>query len=108
MLFAGAKSNGTKYWYGYVNPAGPEFPCVDAEVTDFVTCRLADSSSCPPQDFVECPGHNDYRGWWTTRWDAEFLLYDPADLARVAAGEIPSWEPQPYATLDIDEGSYRF
>jgi len=103
VLFAGTKSNGTKYWYGYVNPAGPEFPCVDAEVTDFITCRLADGSPCPPQDFSECAGHNDYRGWWTTRWDAEFLLYNPADLARVAAGEIPSWEPQPYATLDIDE-----
>ena len=103
VLFAGTKSNGVKYWYGYVNPAGPEFPCVDAEVTDFITCRLADGSPCPPEDLVECPGHNDYRGWWTTRWDAEFLLYNPADLARVAAGEIPSWEPQPYATLDIDE-----
>ncbi|MFQ5858247.1 MAG: hypothetical protein ACE5LU_21805 [Anaerolineae bacterium] len=24
-------------------------------------------------------------------------------MARVAAGEIQSWQPQPYATLDIDE-----
>jgi hypothetical protein len=103
LLFAGTKSNGTKYWYGYVNPAGPQYPCVDAEVTDFLTCRMADGSSCPPADFRECAGHNSYRGWWTTRWEAQFLFYDPSDLARVAAGELASWEPQPYAVLDIDE-----
>jgi hypothetical protein len=106
VLFAGAKSNGSKYWYGYLNPAGPDFPCVDEEVSDFLTCRLEDGSSCPPEDFQECSGHTDYRGWWTTRWDAEFLFYDPADLARVALGEIQSWEPQPYAALDIDEYLY--
>jgi hypothetical protein len=106
VLFAGAKSNGTKYWYGYLNPAGPEYPCVDEDVTDFLTCRLGDGASCPPQDFVECQGHSDYRGWWSTRWDAEFLFYDPADLARVAAGELAPWEPQPYASLDIDEHLY--
>jgi len=103
VLFAGSKSNGTKYWYGYANPAGPEFPCVDAEITDFTTCRMADGGTCPQQDFIECSGHNDYRGWWTTHWDTQFLFYDPADLARVATGELASWEPQPYAALDIDE-----
>ncbi|PKO22052.1 MAG: hypothetical protein CVU38_11325 [Chloroflexi bacterium HGW-Chloroflexi-1] len=103
VLFAGTKSNGTKYWYGYVNPAGPEFPCVDEEITDFTTCRMADGTSCPAEDFTECAGHNDYRGWWTTRWDAQFIFYDPADLARVAAGQMQSWEPQPYASLDIDD-----
>ena len=103
VLFAGAKSNGTKYWYGYVNPAGPELPCVDEEITDFTTCRMADGSACPQQDFTECSGHSDYRGWWTTRWDTQFLFYDPADLARVARGEMASWEPQPYAIVDIDE-----
>jgi hypothetical protein len=103
LLFAGAKSNGTKYWYGYINPAGPQYPCVDEDVTDFITCRMADGSPCPQQDFNECSGHNYYRGWWTTRWDAQFLFYNPADLARVAAGELAAWEPQPYAVLDIDE-----
>lgn len=106
VLFAGAKSTGSKYWYGYVNPAGARFPCVDEDVTDFLTCRLADGSSCPPQDFDECSGHNEYRGWWATRWDAQFIFYDPADLRRVAAGELAPWEPQPYASLDIDEFLY--
>ena len=103
VLFAGTKSNGTKYWYGYVNPAGPQYPCVDENVTDFLTCRMADGSPCPPEDFQGCAEHTDYRGWWTTRWDSQFIFYDPADLARVASGEMEPWEPQPYAIVDIDD-----
>ena len=104
VLFAGTKGTGAKYWYGYVNPAGPEYPCVgQAFVGEFPVCRLADGTPCPSQDLTECAGHNDYRGWWSARFDAQFILYDPADLARVAAGETGSWVPQPYASLDIDE-----
>ncbi|MBN2387298.1 MAG: hypothetical protein JXB85_09775 [Anaerolineales bacterium] len=106
VLFAGAKSNGAQYWYGYVNPAGPAFPCVDGDVLDFVTCRMFDGSPCPAEDMVECADHNYARGWWTTHWDAEFLFYNPDDLARVAAGEMLPWEPQPYAFLDIDAFLY--
>jgi hypothetical protein len=111
VLFAGTKSTGTKYWYGYINPEGPEFVCVDAEVTDFPTCRNADGTSCPQQDFSGCCDAGSgscvsNRGWWTTRFDAQFILYDPADLAKVAAGQWESWQPQPYATIDIDEHLY--
>ena len=112
VLFTGTKSNGTKYWYGWINPDGPEEACVDLEyVGEFLTCRMADGSSCPPEDFTGCCDEGagtciTYRGWWSTRWDAQIIFYDPADLARVAAGEIESWEPQPYATLDIDEHLY--
>ena len=49
VLFAGSKSNGKKYWYGYVNPAGVDLPCIDVDVTDFVTCRLSDGSPCPAE-----------------------------------------------------------
>jgi hypothetical protein len=103
VLFAGTKSNGDKYWYGYINPEGASLPCVDTDVHDFITCRLRDGSPCPAQDFLGCRGHNDYRGWWSTHWDSEFLFYDPADLTRVARGELEPWQPQPYAVLDIDE-----
>jgi hypothetical protein len=111
VLFAGTKSTGTKYWYGYLNPAGPQYPCVDTEVTDFVTCRMADGTPCPPEDFAGCcDGENgtciSYRGWWSTRFDAQLILYDPADLALVAEGTTNSWEPQPYATIDIDDRLY--
>ncbi len=111
VVFAGTKATGTKYWYGYINPAGPQYPCVDAHVTDFPTCRLADGSLCPPEDMTGCCDDQagtcvSNRGWWSTRFDAQLIFYDPDDLARVAAGEVASWEPQPYAVLDIDEHLY--
>ncbi|MCP5195531.1 MAG: hypothetical protein H6974_01850 [Gammaproteobacteria bacterium] len=111
VLFAGTKSNGAKYWYGYIHARGPEYPCVDSQVTDFVTCRLANGAACPAEDFAGCcdaaQGNcASYRGWWSTRFDAQFILYDPADLARVASGEWASWQPQPYASLDIDRYLY--
>ncbi|MBN2086127.1 MAG: hypothetical protein JW748_12985 [Anaerolineales bacterium] len=108
VLFAGTKSNGAKYWYGYRNPDGNALACVDAQVTDFPTCRRADGAACPPEDFSGCCNADEgdcisQRGWWSTHYDAELIFYNPADLARVAAGEMESWEPQPYAILDIDE-----
>ncbi len=111
VLFAGTKGTGAKFWYGYINPLGPEVPCVDKEVTDFDTCRMADGSSCPAQDYAGCCDAAQgtcvsYRGWWSTRFDAQFILYDPADLAQVATGAMESWEPQPYASVDIDEHLY--
>jgi hypothetical protein len=108
VLFAGTKSMGTKMWYGFINPLGPEYACVDQHVTDFDTCRMADGSSCPAEDYTGCCDDEQgncvtYRGWWSTRFDAQFILYDPADLAQVATGTMESWEPQPYASMDIDE-----
>jgi hypothetical protein len=104
VIFAGTKSTGAKYWYGYLNPAGAQYPCVDGDfVGQFAVCRLANGAPCPSSDLIECPGHTSYRGWWSTRMDAQILFYDPADLARVAAGQIPAWEPQPYASLDLDD-----
>jgi hypothetical protein len=104
VLFAGTKGTGAKYWYGFINPAGPEYPCVEEElVGQFTVCRLANGAACPPADLIECADHASNRGWWSTHFDAQFILYDPADLARVATGQARSWEPQPYAILDIDE-----
>jgi hypothetical protein len=104
VLFAGTKSTGAKYWYGYINPTGIQNPCVDAShVGEFAVCRLANGTPCPSRDLTECAGHTSERGWWSTHFDAQFILYNPADLARVATGQIQSWEPQPYASLDIDE-----
>lgn len=34
--------------------------------------------------------------------DAQIIFYAPDDLARVATRQMQSWEPQPYATLDLD------
>ena len=108
VIFVGTKANGEKYWYGYMHPDGPQEVCVDDHVSDFPICRLADGSVCPDSDLIGCCHEEDencvsMRGWWSTRFDASILFYDPADFSKVAAGEMESWEPQPYAILDIDE-----
>ena len=105
VLFAGTKGTGAKYWYGWMNPAGPDQPCVETGLLgQFTLCRQAvDGSACPAEDLTGCSGHNDNRGWWSSRFDARFILYDPGDLVRVAQGDIPSWQPQPYVSIDIDD-----
>ena len=104
VLFAGTKATGAKYWYGFSNPAGPEYPCVAGDfVGQFDVCRMADGEPCPPEDLTECDNHPDNRGWWSTSFNAQFILYNPAELARVALGEMEPWQPQPYAAMNIDE-----
>lgn len=104
VLFAGTKGVGAKYWYGWANPAGPNVPCIETElVNQFPICRNADGSRCPPEDLRGCEGHNDYRGWWSGAFSAQFILYNPGDLAKVARGEMKPWEPQPYASVALDE-----
>lgn len=108
LLFAGTKSNGSKYWYGYLNPQGPQAVCVDRNIGDFPTCRMADGSLCPPEDFAGCCDEEagscaSLRGWWSDHFDAQILFYDPDQLQRVATGEWQPWQPQPYARLDLDE-----
>jgi len=103
VLFAGTKSVGAKYWYGFVNPAGPDAPCVAGDfVGQMTVCRNADGTPCPARDLTECTGHNGYRGWWTTRFAAQFILYDTDDLAEVAGGRAEPHQPQPYARVEID------
>ncbi|NSW50941.1 MAG: hypothetical protein HPY85_00360 [Anaerolineae bacterium] len=107
VIFAGTKATGAKTWYGWQHPAGPEFPCIETELRDeFVTCRLADGTPCPSEDLSGCTGHNDYRGWWSSEFQAQILFYDPADLARVANGTMEAWQPQPYAVMTIDDVLY--
>jgi hypothetical protein len=52
---------------------------------------------------LDCAGE---RGWWSTGFEGQFLFYDPDDLARAAAGTLESWEPQPYASLNVDQYLY--
>lgn len=107
VLFVGTKSVGEKYWYGWVNPAGPAFPCVEtALVEQFEVCRFADGTPCPPEDLQGCEGHNDYRGWWSSAFVGQFIFYGPDDLAQVAQGHLSPDQPQPYTRLDIDEYLY--
>jgi len=80
VIFVGTKGTGD-CWYG----------CRDGTV-------WPDEPPYPP----ECPE----RGWWSTGFEGQMLFYDPADLAAVARGEMETWEPQPYATLDVDDVPY--
>ncbi len=81
VIFVGTKAQG-KAWYGFADgtvwPEEGPFPPVPA----------------PP---------NDERGWWSERFAAQIIFYNPADLAAVAQGKMKPHEPQPYATLDIDQ-----
>ncbi len=53
------------------------------------------------------PWPNDQRGWWSERFEAWMLFYDPSDLAKVAAGQMEPHAPQPYAHVRIDEPLFR-
>jgi hypothetical protein len=103
VVFVGTKGTGPLYWYGWINPQGPEIPCVEMEGTGMVGCHRADGSLCPAELIRECQGHTSERGWWASRFDAQVIFYDPRDLAAVAAGTMSPDEPQPYAVLDIDD-----
>jgi len=46
------------------------------------------------------------RGWWSDSFRGQISFYNPADLADVAEGKKESYEPQPYATLNIDDVLY--
>jgi hypothetical protein len=46
------------------------------------------------------------RGWWSTSFVGQMLFYDPLELGAVARGELQPSEPQPYATMEIDESLF--
>jgi hypothetical protein len=104
VIFAGTKSTGKKYWYGFTSPKGPQHVCIESEyLGQFTLCRMADGTPCPDESSARCTDHYSNRGWWSTSFNARIILYNPADLARVALGQIEPWEPQPYAYLDVDD-----
>ena len=104
VLFAGTKSTGDRYWYGFINPAGSAYPCLEEEfIGEFILCRDADGTPCGNEASWVCTEPASGRGWWSTSFSAWFILYDPDDLASVARRDLQPWEPQPYAHLVIDD-----
>ena len=84
MILVGIKATG-KCWYGFAN--GVVYP----------------TSGDPDEEYPEVPPWPfDSRGWWSEGITAQIIFYGPDDLAAVARGEKEPWEPQPYASLDID------
>jgi hypothetical protein len=80
VVFVGTKGLG-ETWYGC--PDGTVWP---------------EEPPYPP----EC----EERGWWSERFAAQVIFYNPADLAAVASGAMASGEPQPYAVLEIEDVLY--
>ena len=85
VVFVGTKALGES-WYGFAN--GVVYPI----------------SGDPDEVYPDVPPWpHDARGWWSEDIAAQILFYNPSDLAAVATGEMEPWEPQPYATLEIDD-----
>jgi hypothetical protein len=86
VVFVGTKATG-RNWYGFAN--GVEYPLDDGS---------------PDLVYPEVPEwpHDD-RGYWSEGIEAQIIFFDPDELAAVAKGKMETWEPQPYATLNIDD-----
>ena len=104
VLFTGTKGGGDYWWYGYTSPGGDGMPCLAEGAPDETYCFNADGSSCASNVSGHCSGYiEESKGWWSSRFDAQIIFYNPADFSRTAAGEIQPNLPQPYAVLDMDE-----
>ena len=85
VILVGTKALG-KTWYGFAN--GVVYP----------------TSGDPGEKIPEVPPWpHDQRGWWSEDIAAQILFYAPDDLAAVARGAKRPWEPQPYASMNIDK-----
>ena len=85
VVLVGTKALG-RSWYGFSN--GVEYPI----------------SGDPDEEYPDVPAWpHDQRGWWSEGISAQLIFFDPAELGAVARGELATWDPQPYATLSLDE-----
>jgi hypothetical protein len=87
VIFVGTKALGHA-WYGFANGVVWEYDC--AEKTP---------PTCP--DPPEWPYEN--RGYWAEDYQAQIIFYNPVDLVAVANGQAATWQPQPYARLNLNE-----
>jgi hypothetical protein len=85
VVFVGTKALG-KTWYGFAN--GIEWPY-----------DCAETNSCP--DVPDWPYED--RGFWAADYEAQIIFFDPDELAAVITDQKETWEPQPYATLSIQD-----
>ncbi|MCU7833718.1 MAG: hypothetical protein KZQ83_00585 [gamma proteobacterium symbiont of Taylorina sp.] len=85
LIFSGTKAIGNS-WYGFANGVIWHYDCAEQQ-----------PPTCP-----EIPAWpSDDRGFWAENYQAQLIFYDTDDLAAVALGTIPSYQPQPYAVLDL-------
>jgi len=87
VIFTGTKAL-ERSWYGFANGVVFEWGCDEQ-----------DPPTCP-----EVPAYPyDNRGFWAEDYEAQIIFFSPSELAAVAVGQIDTWEPQPYATMSIQE-----
>ena len=87
VVFTGTKALGEN-WYGFANGVVWDYACADDP-----------NLTCP--DVPDFPYDN--RGFWAEGFMPMVLFFDPADLAKVATGEWETYQPQPYASLDLTD-----
>jgi len=89
VIFVGTKGK-KECWYGFADgtvwPDYPPYPPVPQPQNLFIG--------------------DDERSWWSSEFETEIIFYDPAELAEVAKGNKKTYQPQPYAKLNIDKYLY--
>ncbi len=90
VVFVGTKALGNA-WYGFSNGVVWEYDCADHTPV-----------TCP--DVPDWPYDN--RGYWAEDYQAQIIFFNPADLVAVANGEVETWHPQPYASMDLSSYFY--
>ena len=85
LIFTGTKAMGQS-WYGFANGVVWDYACADVT-----------PSTCP--EYPEWP--YDDRGFWAEDYQAQLLFFNTNDLAAVAQGQMETYDPQPYASLDL-------
>jgi hypothetical protein len=104
VVFVGTKGGGDYWWYGYSSPKGDGAACPFLDDPEGMLCFNADGSACSLEAWAPCQGYlEESRGWWSSRFDAQLIFYNPADFAAVVSGAMAPHDPQPYGVLDIDE-----
>jgi len=85
VILVGTKALGDT-WYGFSN--GVVYP----------------TSGDEDEEYPEVPPWpHDNRGWWSQDISARILFFDPSELGAVALNEWDTWQPQPYASMSLDE-----
>ncbi len=109
VVLVGTKGGGDYWWYGYSSPGGDGMPCPfipPPGSEDEVRCYNSDGTDCA-EGLLDCEGYElESKGWWSSRFDAQIMFYDPADFSAILNDTMEPYEPQPYATLDIDENLF--
>lgn len=96
VVIFGEKGRGA-CWYGWHDSDGTRVVAPGGNCAGFpddgIPCKVAAEGD------PKYTGGN--RGYNSDTYENWLMLFDPAELAKVARGEIPAHEPQPYAHVNV-------